>query len=147
MPGHTGWALRDHAVCHEPCPTLGICNHSLNCKHRGSVRGCAPFSLHAVLVPAGHLASSLGSVASAGISSRPGAQAGSRYIFIPALHHWPWRVASALIQGCSWQITCGEKCWLEGHLHLRNALFFFPPPHYFLFLFWLFFYYFLNAVL
>lgn len=67
----------------------GHLNHSLNCKHRGSVRGCAPFSLHAVLVPAGHLASSLGSAASAGISSRPGAQAGSRYSFIPALHHWP----------------------------------------------------------
>lgn len=72
--GHSGSPLRDHACVTRAMSYTRHLQSFLKLQaQRFSQRGCAPFSLSAVLVPAGHLASCLGFVARAGISSRAGA--------------------------------------------------------------------------
>lgn len=112
--------LRDHTLCHKPCPALDICNHSLNCKHRASFKEGVLLSLCCL-----------------------GACRSSCFILwlcvqgwnLPQawqqvhLHHCPWRVASARSQGCSWQTTCGEKSLLLTRSFTFNKCsFFFPLP-------------------
>lgn len=142
-------------MCHEPCSTLNIFNHSLNCKHRGSVKEGVLLSLSmlfwclqvTLLHPLALLQCWSLLLSWRRARSRPRLAAGTssfqHFITVPDvwLLHWLKAVPDR-------QPVERKLGWLGGHLHLRNALFSLPCPHIsFNFIFGCFFYYFLNALL
>lgn len=134
--------LRDHTLCHKPCPALDIFNHSLNCKHRASSKEGVLLSLSLCCFGACRSPCFILWLCWQGWNLPQAWQQ-------VHLHHCPWRVASARSQGCSWQTTCGEKSLLLTRSFAFKKCSFFPPALNLFFYFFLgcFLYYFLNALL